>query len=163
MKKLNILTSELVSALDRTQTSDRNAMFIIAAVIKSLGLDVEKYNLSYSSIRNARILKREEIVDTIKKKKEDDESLVVHWDGKKLPTGHGTLTAERLAIHISGTHTSRILEAPFLSDGTGSSQASAIFNTLTEWDLCDQIKAMCFDTTSSNTGKFLFCLSNFID
>ncbi|CAG5100671.1 Protein of unknown function [Cotesia congregata] len=112
MKKLNILTSELVSALDRTQTSDRNAMFIIAAVIKSLGLDVEKYNLSYSSIRNARILKREEIVDTIKKKKEDDESLVVHWDGKKLPTGHGTLKAERLAIHISGTHTSRILEAP---------------------------------------------------
>ncbi|XP_074108478.1 uncharacterized protein LOC141533473 isoform X3 [Cotesia typhae] len=151
MKKINILTPELVSALDRTGTSDRDAMFIIAAVIESLGLDIDKYNVSYSSIRNARISKREEIVDAIKKE-EIDESCVVHWDGKMLPTGQGTSKAERLSIHISGISGEKFLEAPLLSDGTGISQASAVFQALTTRNICDNIKGMCFDTTASNTG-----------
>lgn len=156
MKKINILTPELVSALDRTQTSDRNAMFIISAVITSLGLDIDRYNVSHSSIRNARISKREEIVDSIKKG-EITESCVVHWDGKTLPTEEGVSKAERLSILISGTNTEKILHAPFLSDGTGMSQASAVFETLMEWNICDNIKAMCFDTTAANTGKLLCC------
>lgn len=161
MKKIDILTPELVSALDRTQTSDRNAMFIISAVVTSLGLDINRYNVSYSSIRNARISKRDEIVDLIKKE-EIKESCVVHWDGKTLPTGQGVSKAERLSILISGTNTEKILHAPFLSDGTGMSQASAVFETLTEWNICDNIKAMCFDTTASNTGKLLYYLNEFL-
>lgn len=158
MKKINILTPELVSALDRTQTSDRNAMFIISAVITSLGLDINRYNVSYSSIRNARICKRDEIVDLIKKfNKKIVEPCIVHWDGKTLPTGQRVLKAERLSILISGTTTESILEAPFLSDGTGISQASAVFATLTKWNICDNIKGMCFDTTATNIGKSLYC------
>ncbi|XP_044598124.1 uncharacterized protein LOC123274533 [Cotesia glomerata] len=126
-------------------------MFIIAAVIESLGLDIDKYNVSYSSIRNARISKREEIVDAIKKE-EIDESCVVHWDEKMLPTGQGTSKAERLSIHISGISGEKFLEAPLLSDGTGISQASAVFQALTTRNICDNIKGMCFDTTASNTG-----------
>ncbi|KAG5860774.1 hypothetical protein JTB14_015375 [Gonioctena quinquepunctata] len=152
--KIDILTSELVLALDRTKTSNRNAMYIISAVIKSLGLDIDKYNLSYSTIRNACISKREEIVDTIKEEEIFDDSLVVHWDGKVLPAGNGQSKAERLSIHVTGINTDINLKTPILSDGTGESQASAIFETLTEWDLCDNVKAMCFDTTSSNTGCF---------
>ncbi|XP_044575164.1 uncharacterized protein LOC123258973 [Cotesia glomerata] len=125
--KIDILTSELVLALDRTKTSNRNAMYIISAVIQSLRLEIDKYNLSYSTIHNARISKREEIVDTIKEKEIFDDSLVVHWDGKMLPAGNGQQC---------------------------ESQASAIFETLIQWDLCDNVKAMCFDTTSSNTGYF---------
>lgn len=156
MKKINILTPELVSALDRTQTSDRNAMFIISAVITSLGLDIDRYNVSYSSIRNARISKREEIVDSIKKE-EITESCIVHWDGKTLPTGQGVSKAERLSILISGTNIEKMLQAPFLSDGTGMSQASAVFKALTEWNICNNIKAMCFDTTAANTGQVSYC------
>ncbi|XP_044578931.1 uncharacterized protein LOC123261403 [Cotesia glomerata] len=152
--KIDILTSELVLALDRTKTSNRNAMYIISAVIQSLGLEIDKYNLSYSTIRNARISKREEIVDTIKEEEIFDDSLVVHWDGKMLPAGNGQPKAERLSIHVTGINTDKNLKTPILSDGTGESQASAIFETLIEWDLCDNVKAMCFDTTSSNTGCF---------
>ncbi|XP_044578727.1 uncharacterized protein LOC123261238 isoform X2 [Cotesia glomerata] len=149
--KIDILTSELVLALDRTKTSNRNAMYIISAVIQSLGLEIDKYNLSYSTIRNARISKGEEIVDTIKEEEIFDDSLVVHWDGKMLPAGNGQPKAERLSIHVTGINTDKNLKTPILSDGTGESQASAIFETLIEWDLCDNVKAMCFDTTSSNT------------
>ncbi|XP_044578933.1 uncharacterized protein LOC123261406 [Cotesia glomerata] len=149
--KIDILTSELVLALDRTKTSNRNAMYIISAVIQSLGLEIDKYNLSYSTIRNARISKREEIVDTIEEEEIFDDSLVVHWDGKMLPAGNGQPKAERLSIHVTGINTDKNLKTPILSDGTGESQASAIFETLIEWDLCDNVKAMCFDTTSSNT------------
>lgn len=160
--KIDILTAELVLALDRTKTSNRNAMYIISAVIKSLGLDIDKYNLSYSTIRNARISKREEIVDMIKEKDNFDDSLVVHWDGKVLPAGNGQPKAERLSIHVTGINTDKNLKTPILSDSTGESQASAIFETLTEWDLCDNVKAMCFDTTSSNTGKLMLWLIEFL-
>lgn len=102
-------------------------MYIISAVISSLGLDIDKYNLSYTTIRNARISKREDIVDTIKKVEDIDESLVVHWDGKVLPTGKGQAKAERLSILVSGMNTEKFLNAPILSDGTGNSQASAVF------------------------------------
>ncbi|XP_044597439.1 uncharacterized protein LOC123274002 [Cotesia glomerata] len=152
--KIDILTSELVLALDRTKTSNRNAMYIISAVIQSLGLEIDKYNLSYSTIRNARISKREEIVDTIKEEEIFDDSLVVHWDGKMLPVGNGQPKAERLSIHVTGINTDKNIKTPILSDGTGESHASAIFETLIEWDLSDNVKAMCFDTTSSNTGCF---------
>ncbi|KAK4883272.1 hypothetical protein RN001_006591 [Aquatica leii] len=133
-------------------------MFIIAAVITSLGLDIDRYNISYSCIRNARISKTEEIVDT-KKKEEINQSFVVHWDGKILPTEQGILTAERLSILISGTNTEKFLKAPILPDGTGINQASAVFEALSEWNLCDNVKAMCFDTTASNTVKLLAYLN----
>ncbi|CAH0563009.1 unnamed protein product [Brassicogethes aeneus] len=127
-------------------------MYIISAVINSLGLDIDKYNLSYSTIRNARISKRKEFVNTIKETENFNDSLVVHWDGKVLPAGNDQPKAERLSIHVTGISSDKNLKTPILSDGTGESQASAIFETLTEWNLCDNIKAMCFDTTSSNTG-----------
>lgn len=74
-------------------------MFIIATVIVSLELDIDKYNVSYSSIHNAHVSKREEIVGAIKKE-EIDESCAVYWNGKMLPTGQEISEAERFSIHF---------------------------------------------------------------
>jgi hypothetical protein len=42
---------------------------------------------------------------------------------------------------------------PKLLHGTSKAQAEAIYQLLVEWGLKDHVKAMCFDTTATNTGK----------
>jgi len=37
--------------------------------------------------------------------------------------------------------------------GTGEHQPSAVIQALKEWNLQDHVIRMCFDTTSSNTGR----------
>lgn len=41
-----------------------------------------------------------------------------------------------------------------MDSGTGILQASAIKQMLEDWDIEKSCSAMCFDTTSANTGKF---------
>ena len=60
---------------------------------------------------------------------------------------------DRLLVIISGLGVSQLLGIPKISSGTGEAQASVVMTSLEEWDLCDKVKAMCFDTTSSNTGR----------
>lgn len=48
--KINVLTPEVISALDRTNVSSRNAMFIITAVLPSVGIIVDDTTLSYRPI-----------------------------------------------------------------------------------------------------------------
>lgn len=66
IRKKSIMTPELVSTLDRNQISNRQAMHVISAILLSLGLDINDYNLSYSTILNARNKFRKEIVEKIK-------------------------------------------------------------------------------------------------
>ena len=40
-----------------------------------------------------------------------------------------------------------------LPSGTGEAQAAAVFGAIEDWGIADSIRAMCFDTTSSNTGR----------
>ncbi|XP_057336479.1 uncharacterized protein LOC130675041 [Microplitis mediator] len=153
LRKIDVMTPELVSALDRTKTSDRNAMYIISAVITSLGFDIDKYNLSYTTIRNARISMREEIAETLKDDIRDNtQGLVVHWDGKLLPTLINTLKVERLPIIVSGQNIEQLLGVPIVEEATGINQAEIIYKVLNEWNISSRIKAMCFDTTAVNTG-----------
>lgn len=42
---------------------------------------------------------------------------------------------------------------PRIASGTGEAQASAVKCVLEEWDLCERVGDLCFDTTASNTGK----------
>ncbi|XP_074098108.1 uncharacterized protein LOC141526869 [Cotesia typhae] len=62
--KINILTPELISALDRANVSSRNAMFIIAPVLSSVGVNVEDTTLSYRTIQRTRMLLRKDIRDS---------------------------------------------------------------------------------------------------
>ncbi|XP_074107028.1 uncharacterized protein LOC141532542 isoform X2 [Cotesia typhae] len=59
--KINVLTPEVVSALDRANVSSRNAMFIIAPVLSAVGIKIEDTTLSYRSIQRARMVQRKDI------------------------------------------------------------------------------------------------------
>ena len=48
---------------------------------------------------------------------------------------------------------SQLLAVPKIPAGTGKAEADAVFQTLKDWNLCDKVQGMCFDTTSSNTGR----------
>lgn len=159
IRKKSIMTPELVSALDRNQISNRQAMHIISAVLLSLGLDINDYNLSYSTILNARNKFRKEIVEKIKNDMELSKCLIVHWDGKLLPTDFSKKKVERLPIAVTGVNTNQLLAAPLVYEATGISEAEVVFEVLNEWNIVDSIKGMCFDTPAVNTGKLLFEIS----
>lgn len=156
IRKTSIMTPELVSTLDRNQISTRQAMHVISAVLLSLGLDINNYNLSYSTIFNARNKFRKEIVEKIKNDLQLPRCLIVHWDGKSLPTDFSKKKVERLPIAVTGVNTDQLLAAPMVYEATGISEAEVVFEVLNEWNITDNIKGMCFDTPAVNTGILYF-------
>lgn len=60
---------------------------------------------------------------------------------------------ERLPVTVSSNGVEKLLGVPKCVDGTGKNIAKAVYHSLNEWNLTDQIQGMCFDTTSTNTGN----------
>ena len=79
--------------------------------------------------------------------------MVLHWDGKLMEDLTGDQKVDRLPIIVSGSSIEQLLAVPQLSAGTGQAMADAMLETVSSWGLKDQIKALSFDTTSSNTGR----------
>jgi len=77
----------------------------------------------------------------------------VHWDGKMLCDLTGKQSIDRLRILVSAKGLSRLLVAAKLISSTGQAQAGAVYTALQEWGIADRVRAMSFDTTSSNTGQ----------
>jgi len=148
-----LVTPNLSSGLDRTNVTDRAAMMIISETAKSLGHDINEFTLSVSSIRRNRRNHRKELATEILKSFSTDSPLTVHWDGKLLPDLTGSENVDRLPILVSADGKAQLLSVPKLPSGTGEAQAHAIFKALKEWNVQDSVEAMCFDTTSSNTGR----------
>lgn len=69
-----------------------------------------------------------------------------------LPDLVGRSKVERIAVLVSYGGTSKFLGAPKLTSSSGENIAVAVHKLLTDWNLCDKVKAAGFDTTSSNTG-----------
>ncbi len=61
-----VISSAVASALDRTNTSDRKAAFIVAATAQTLGHDVSELAISPSAIRAARIRTRTNAAAAVK-------------------------------------------------------------------------------------------------
>lgn len=154
-KKIDIITPEVAAALDRAGITDRNAQHLLQAVAStSFGCNIENINLSRSTIYLKRKKFRKEFASEIKENCQLANCLVVHWDGKLLPEIDGSrIKVDRLPIVVSGLDTEQLLGVPKLESGTGLNQATAIVQALNIWNVADRVKAMCFDTTSSNTGK----------
>lgn len=149
-----VVTSELAAALDRTKVSDRKAVFVIAETAKSLGQNIDELALNRDSIRRQRIEYRAERYANIKAKFQGKVPLVVHWDGKLIPDLIGKEKVDRLPVLVSGKGVSQLLTVAKLPVGTGEAQAAAVFEAILSWDIACSVRAMCFDTTSSNTGNF---------
>ena len=66
------------------------------------------------------------------------------------------LTEDRVAVVISSTDglSGQFLAAAAMLSGTGQAQAASVYNVCTQWGFIadNVIKAMCFDTTASNSG-----------
>ena len=91
-KKRCVLEDPLfIASLDRTNTSSREAMNIVAPAFRAAGVDVSDMTLSTSSIHRARKRVRQSIVDSQKQKFERNTLLVAHFDGKLLPDVKGRL------------------------------------------------------------------------
>ncbi|XP_073972974.1 uncharacterized protein [Rhodnius prolixus] len=150
--KINILTPELISALDRANVSSRDAMFIIAPVLSSVGVNIEDTTLSYRTIQRTRMLLRKDIAIGLKDNFKAHDKYVVHWDGKILNDIAESKCVDRLPILLTAFGTEQLLGVPKMNSGSAENQAAAILSTLNQWGIIHYIKAMCFDTTAVNTG-----------
>ena len=63
----------------------------------------------------------------------------------------GKEVVDRLPVLVSGVGIQQWFAVPKIHSGTGDNMASAITTTIVNWKVTDQVKGMCFDTTSSNT------------
>ncbi len=115
----NIMSSELVASLDRSQVSDRKAVHILSAAATSLGQNVEEITVNRNTIRRARIKIRKEVAEELKKSFAPDVFLTVHWDSKLLPDVTGMKKVDRLAVVVSGSGVEKLLGVPKMVSGTG--------------------------------------------
>jgi len=145
----------VASALDRSQISDRKAVYVLSAAASSLGHNVKDLAINRSTIRRTRIETRQRIAAAIKESFTVDVPLTVHWDGKLLPALTGTEKVDRLPVLVSGVGISKLLGVPKLSSGTGQAMAKAVVDCLDDWNIRNRVQALSFDTTSSNTGNKL--------
>ncbi|XP_074096336.1 uncharacterized protein LOC141525675 [Cotesia typhae] len=109
---LNILTPGLISALDRANVSSRNAMFIIAPVLPSVGVNVEDTTLSYRTIQRTRMLLRKDIAIGLKDNFKAHDKYVVHWDGKILNDISESKFVDHLPIILTAFGTEQLLGVP---------------------------------------------------
>ena len=153
-----VITPDLAATLDRHKISSWSAVMVVGEAAKSVGQDVSSLTINKSSIHRQRQQCRAQYATDIKQNFRPDTALIVHWDGKILPDITGQEMVDRLPILVSscGQSTdargSQLLVVPKLLSGTGAAQASAVFDALNEWKIADNVKGVCFDTTSSNTG-----------
>ena len=80
---------------------------------------------------------------------------MVHWDGKLMADLCGKVHIDRLPVLVTGYGVSQLLKVCKMMGGTGANQSSAVVQALEDWNLQHRVIGMCFDTTSSNTGRHL--------
>ncbi|XP_074114013.1 uncharacterized protein LOC141537081 [Cotesia typhae] len=107
--KINILTPELISALDRANVSSRNAMFIIAPVLSSVSVNVEDTTLSYRTIQRTRMLLRKDTAIGLKDNFKAHDKYVVHWDEKILNDISESKFVDRLPIILTAFGTEHVI------------------------------------------------------
>lgn len=83
----------------------------------------------------------------------NNQPLTIHWDTKLLSNVTGK-PEDRLAIIATSSSVEQILNMPDIPAGTGLQISAAVYDTLEDNNILNNVEAFVFDTTSSNTGKF---------
>jgi hypothetical protein len=96
----NILSPDVLSSLDRTKTSDRNAVHTISAVIKAVGQKVESFNVNRSSVQRLRRQHRAVYASQLKAGLQLNNCLTLHWDGKLMRDLTGDEKVDRLPVIV---------------------------------------------------------------
>ena len=105
----NIVNPDVASALDRTQISDREAVYVLSATASSLRHNVNELVINRSNIRRTRISTRKHVAAIIKESFTSKVPLTVHWDGKMLPDLAGKGKADGLSVLVSGAGVRKLL------------------------------------------------------
>lgn len=150
------MTLKLAIALDKCKVSKRDAMHLIMAAAEAFGVNVHDFVINTTSIHEARQNLRKKRFEAIKKLVPNLFSTLpstIHWDGKMLTEYFRRETVDRLAIIVTCGEIEQLLGVPKLSSGSGANQAKAVFDSLTDWSLLENIEALCCDSTASNTGR----------
>ena len=158
----------VVAMLDRTGQTSRTAVGLVSTLLKTGKVDgketdLSEFILSPSTAERKRAHSRsvlmEQAITEFEQKKPDKAAL--HWDGKLIADVSGVLQ-ENEAILVSGSPhyiEGKLLGVAKLVDddgnptSTGEAQAGAVIDQLRQWGVADNIVALVFDTTASNTGK----------
>lgn len=155
------LLSETAEVATRCGISHRQHIALTSKFIKVGGGELADTSISvstsYRQRKDATIEKSKEI----KKKFSENmpKYLVVHWDSKVIKYAHHHETDDRLAIIVSKPGTNppqpdQFLAAPCIPDSTGQTMADALYTTLQQWEIPNEvIVGTCWDTTASNTGR----------
>lgn len=149
-----IYSEEVAMALDRANLSNAKAVHVLAAVAKTSGeTTLDNVRLSVSTVRRVRNLYRSQHAVANKAACTFEGPLVLHFDGKLLPSLDGCSTKEeRIAVVVSGDKIEKLLGVPKIGSGKAKLIAEACFSSITDWDLKEKIVGMSFDTTAANTG-----------
>ncbi|KAG0711005.1 hypothetical protein GWK47_021650 [Chionoecetes opilio] len=143
---------QVSAALDRTNISDRKAAHVLLPFAEELGANTRELSLSASTINWQRKRHRQEKAAELKEKFAPDVPLTLHWDGKKKSSLTNEGVVDRLPILVSGEGVEKILAVP-ITDGKAEPTANTIHSVISEWAISDRIRALCFDTTATNTGS----------
>ena len=140
--------------MDKCRLSDRNAIHVISSVADALGHDLKNLVINRTSLQRLRTKLREEKAVYIKNAFPNFsmENVVLHWDGKMLSDMLRRKVTERIAVLITNLNAEKFLGAPQLENSTGGSLANALYEVVNDWNLNDNIKAFCCDTTPVNMG-----------
>lgn len=152
---VHFINEKIVSVLDKCKVSDRDAIHLLIAVAEALGHNVQQLIINRTSLQKARKSHRESIATKLKDnyKLNPNVPCIVHFDGKLLPNIHGKLKVDRLPVIVSNKNGDQLLGIPSLRNGTSQEICAAVFDTITEWGLAQNIQAISCDTTASNTGR----------
>ena len=161
-------TPEVCAMLDRTGTTSRKAVGVVASILKSGKIDgkavdlssfsLSSKNLERKRIQNRAVLEKQAVQQFTEHK---PKYAALHWDGAMFKDITGTLQ-EHESILVSGAP--HYIEGKLLSvtkltneDGkptsTGEAQADAVLKNIEDWGVGEDIVAFVFDTTASNSGR----------
>ena len=126
-------SSDVASALDRINLSDRKFTILAAAIAKADGQNLEDGTLSRSTVKRKRATHRETIDKTVCEEFRFTEKspLVLHWDSKLMKDRTNKMnrkvTVDRLPVLVTGYGINKILGVAKLSSGTGEAYTSNIY------------------------------------
>lgn len=141
---------------DRLRISNTEMASVVAAVLRSANppADLSEFRISRETARRVRASHRRQVAAEQRQAFVPPPHAVVHWDGKMVKNVTG-YQEHRQAILISGCghEEGKLLAVLPVEDGTGLTQARATARAIEDWECAPNVKALCFDTTSSNTGR----------
>lgn len=149
-KKFRPIDKNVCAAADCANISSRGVMAIVSQVS---GLGREDIVISSSTIHRAR--KKNRFISAAIAQESFKPQLIpltVHWDAKKYKSLADNRKINRVAVLVVGDKIQKLLGVVIASSGSGSAEAAEILKLLKQWNVTNNVKGMCFDTTASNSG-----------